>query len=217
MKGKFKNRFKTIGNDKGFTLVEMAIVLVIIGIIIGAVAKGGDLVRSAEQKRIYTKFLSEWRLGYLAFYDRTGRILGDTYDDVDGGTGQDGQADTAKGAEGAPTDDGRTALGTSGVTDFLGLSDVGLDTPSTNTSKAWQYKYVNSSGEANLLNIAFEWSGTYNYMMIDNIPNELGMAIDTMIDGEADGTSGNFLGPGGTAWGTVPSDTNTDARWLMKF
>jgi len=34
-------------NEKGFTLIEMAIVLVIIGIIIGAVLKGQDMV--AEQ------------------------------------------------------------------------------------------------------------------------------------------------------------------------
>ena len=40
-------------NNKGFTLIEMAIVLIIIGIIIGAVVKGKDLVRSAEQKRLY--------------------------------------------------------------------------------------------------------------------------------------------------------------------
>ena len=37
-----------IGNNKRFTMIEMAIVLIIIGIIIGAVIKGKDLVRSGE-------------------------------------------------------------------------------------------------------------------------------------------------------------------------
>ena len=34
------NRKKLLGGNKGFTLIEMAIVLIIIGIIIGAVVKG---------------------------------------------------------------------------------------------------------------------------------------------------------------------------------
>ncbi|MEJ2039835.1 MAG: prepilin-type N-terminal cleavage/methylation domain-containing protein, partial [Desulfosarcinaceae bacterium] len=64
-----RKAMKRTGDNKGFTLVEMALVLIIIGIIIGAVVKGKDLVRSAEQKRIYAKFLNEWRLAYLNFYD----------------------------------------------------------------------------------------------------------------------------------------------------
>jgi len=36
----------------------MAIVL----IIIGAVVKGKDLVRGAEQKKIYTKYINSWRI-----------------------------------------------------------------------------------------------------------------------------------------------------------
>ena len=43
----------TIRNSKGFTLVELAIVLVIIGIILGAVLKGQELVNSAKAKRAY--------------------------------------------------------------------------------------------------------------------------------------------------------------------
>lgn len=39
-------------NKKGFTLIELAIVLVIIGIILGAVLKGQDLINNAKAKRI---------------------------------------------------------------------------------------------------------------------------------------------------------------------
>ena len=42
-------------NEKGFTLVELAIVLVIIGIILGAVLKGQELINSAKIKRVYNQ------------------------------------------------------------------------------------------------------------------------------------------------------------------
>jgi hypothetical protein len=201
----------------------MALVLIIIGIIIGAVVKGKDLITSAEQKRIYSKFLNEWQLLYLNFYDRTGKILGDTWNQAGGAIGQDGQADTAAGTNGAtPTNAGRTELITSGSpASYLGLSQVGLTTPVTNIpANAWQYKYVDSQGNAHLLDIAFEWSGTYNYMMINNMPAELGMAIDTMIDGQADGTVGDFIyftGGAPTAWPATPTTDCNDVRWRMKF
>jgi len=56
------NREKILGGNKGFTLIEMAIVLIIIGIIIGAVVKGKDIIKSAEQKKLYTKYVRTWQL-----------------------------------------------------------------------------------------------------------------------------------------------------------
>ncbi len=44
---------RTLRNAKGFTLVELAIVLVIIGIILGAVLKGQELINNAKMKRAY--------------------------------------------------------------------------------------------------------------------------------------------------------------------
>ena len=107
MMQRIRNAMEKLKEEKGFTLVEMALVLIIIGIIIGAIVKGKDLVRGAEQKRIYSKFLNGWRLAYLNFYDRTGKILGDQHDGT--AEGQDGQADTEDNG-GGPDDDGRGEL-----------------------------------------------------------------------------------------------------------
>jgi prepilin-type N-terminal cleavage/methylation domain-containing protein len=195
--------------NKGFTLIEMAIVLIIIGIIIGAVVKGKDIIRGAEQKKIYTKFFSEWRIAYLNFYDRTGKILGDTNDD--------GQADGIACA--------LLLSGGAGPPAYYGILPVGLEVPTTNGTDACTYNYTDSGGNIRNLVVSFFYEGTggavgtYNYMQILTIPNELAIAIDRMVDGEADGTAGDFLkliGGAGNDWGTVPTNTTT-ARWKMRF
>ncbi len=70
MKISYLNTLKRSNNLKGFTLIEIAIVLILIGIIIGAVIKGKDLMRSGEQKKIYTKYINAWRMSYASFYGR---------------------------------------------------------------------------------------------------------------------------------------------------
>ena len=61
----------------GFTLVEMSIVLVIIGLIVSAVSIGMNLHRSAEYQRIKQKFIDGWVIAYNEYYNRTGTVVGD--------------------------------------------------------------------------------------------------------------------------------------------
>lgn len=61
--------------NKGFTLVEMAIVLVIIGIILGAVVKGNDLITSAKQKSVM-QIPTKWEIPIWNYYDKKGKFPG---------------------------------------------------------------------------------------------------------------------------------------------
>ncbi|MQM36501.1 hypothetical protein KBTX_00486 [wastewater metagenome] len=61
----------------GFTLVEMAIVLAVIGLILGAIAIAEDVQRNAEYTKIANKFLYQWKEAYDQYYQRTGVVLGD--------------------------------------------------------------------------------------------------------------------------------------------
>ena len=63
-------------NKKGFTLVEIAIVLVIIGLLIGGILKGQQLIKQAKIKRL-VKMSDEIRAAWNAFYDKYNMIPGD--------------------------------------------------------------------------------------------------------------------------------------------
>jgi prepilin-type N-terminal cleavage/methylation domain-containing protein len=60
----------------GFTLVEIAIVMVIIGLLIGGVLKGQAMVQNAKVKRV-VKQADEVRAAVMAFYDKYGVYPGD--------------------------------------------------------------------------------------------------------------------------------------------
>ena len=62
---------------RGFMLVELALVLAVIGLIIGAVSIGKDVQRNAEYTKIANKFLDQWKMAYDQYYQRTGTVLGD--------------------------------------------------------------------------------------------------------------------------------------------
>lgn len=61
----------------GFTLVELALVLAVVGLIIGAVAIGKDVQRNAEYQKAINKFAFQWKMAYDQYYQRTGGVLGD--------------------------------------------------------------------------------------------------------------------------------------------
>ena len=63
--------------QQGFTLVELAVVLAVIGLIIGAVAIGKDVQRNAEYTKVKNKFIDQWEQAYNEYYQRTGVVLGD--------------------------------------------------------------------------------------------------------------------------------------------
>lgn len=65
-----------VRDQKGFTLVELAIVLVVIGLILGAVLKGQELINNAKMKRAYNAY-REVLAGVYTYYDKYGKYPGD--------------------------------------------------------------------------------------------------------------------------------------------
>jgi len=170
---------------KGFTLVELSIVLIIIGLIIGGVLKGTDLINSAKQKKVYNTWVKGWQVAINQYQDRTGQILSDGL--LNGGAGAANGTFDNRNLNNAAQ---RAAIETR-------LRAIGLDIPVTNiTANSGSYnvegKYVNSNAIMLLSNMAVN-TRLRNIIQIQAMPTDVALAIDTMIDGAADSGQGNCV------------------------
>ncbi len=74
---KHKKAFDLLENSEpGFTLIELSIVLVIIGLVIGGVLVGQHLIKSSQTVKIM-RDVSRFRQAYNAFFDKYNCIPGD--------------------------------------------------------------------------------------------------------------------------------------------
>ena len=109
-----------LSKGAGFTLIELAIVLVIIGIIIGAILKGGDLIEGARHKRLASE-CRKWESLTWEFMDRKGYFPGDS--GKDGTIGENPKDDlTTKGRFLDPPDTNSVTMG--GYTFYLWLGNT---------------------------------------------------------------------------------------------
>jgi prepilin-type N-terminal cleavage/methylation domain-containing protein len=67
---------RRIVNRQGFTLVELALVLVIVGLLITGVLKGEALIENARMKRLVSE-KDAMSAAYFTFFDRYGQYPGD--------------------------------------------------------------------------------------------------------------------------------------------
>ena len=70
-------KIRNVKNSQaGFTLVEIAIVMVIIGLLIGGILKAQGMIQNAKVKRV-VKQADELRAAVMGFYDKYGVYPGD--------------------------------------------------------------------------------------------------------------------------------------------
>ncbi len=203
-------------NEKGFTLIEIAIVLVIIGLIIGAAVKGKDLIQSGKQKKFYTTTLKSWELAIINYYDRTGLVLGDGT--ANGGTNAstDGRFDNVTG----------NTFGAANGIDAK-LKAVGLTVPESNTSNSGETTYKGQFSGSRTVRLALYYLYSHtdarssNAIYITQLPTDLAIALDTMVDGQIDPRAGTFrrypdnAAPNDGTWPDASSTAVVNAQYIL--
>lgn len=174
--------------QRGFSMLELSIALVVIGLIVGAIAIGRDLQRNASYQRISSSFVQGWLMAYDAYVTGTGIVPGDSAT--------------------APT--GRVNGNTSELCGNAMLNvfqAAGIRLPQGRAEGlADRYAYLDSNGNPQEVQVCFQnvnWAepgaavGTYvsrprNVMVLRQMTPALASLLDAQIDGNADARFGRL-------------------------
>lgn len=182
------SRYSRRGEAGGFTLVELAVVLVVLAVIGGIVVTAVGARQSADYARIKQKFVDQWARAYNEFYQRAGVVIGDdptaptfavnaaadaavaaeflavTNNDYSGVTPPPRlcQSDTRNESHNEPYEDAEAAGGratAASVNLHNLLDDLGIRMPKGRAEgREDRYAYLDRAGNAHELQICFQWN-----------------------------------------------------------
>jgi len=199
----------------GFTLVEMAVVLVIIGVILGAVMIGRDVQRNAEYTRIKQKYVDQWVVAYNTYSQRLGGPIADNQSAprlMVNGFNFAGNGDTLSGGDMSSVSEpdaicrnnagpGMTRSLQTGadfnLRDLMRKAGITLP-PGRGEGLEDRYAYLDTNGNPQEIQVCFQWnrpgtaSGSGNVMVMTGLTPDLARALDQAIDGKPDAQNGAF-------------------------
>lgn len=175
---------RKMNNNSGFTLVEIAIVMVIIGLLVGGILKGQAMIDNAKVKRV-TEDMEGLRAATFAFLDRYGMLPGDeNAASIPPGDGNDGNNN-----------------GLLQETDGWEIEDLRLAGLLSGTGTA-----LPTHGFGGTLRVDFiaipAGSGGRNQIVATNLPAEVAAEIDLKFDDGVQ-TTGDIRGSAAYTAGTT--------------
>jgi len=205
-------------HQKGFTLVEIAIVLVIIGLLMGGVLKGQELINSAKVKSLANDFRTTPVFIY-GYQDKFKRLPGD---DPNASTRFGSNGKNATGPASHVLGNGiiegswnSTTIEDENVLFWQHVRLAGLAAGSTDFTSAATAS-LPANAEGGMVGIQMTtpikgMSGTY-YVCSSGINNKLAQQLDTMLD-DGSGDKGTLRAQSGsTTDATKDGETYTDGK-----
>lgn len=205
---------------RGFTLVELSVVLVIIAVVVGAVTSGSDLLRHASGQRIFAEFVTGWRNAFSTYTTQAKVVPGDN---------PISPTNRVRGLSGS---DELCNDGTDATLTNMMLSQSIQPPDGRGVGEEDRYVYADSNGSPHELRVCFTtvpWavsgktSGAFvlanrHVMKLTGLTTELAMQLDALIDSRQDARFGRFrqssfadsLSVTGVAWPLPKSGAGED-------
>ena len=177
--------------DAGFTLIEIAIVLVVVGLLVGAVLTGQELIASARVRNLADSNAGI-QSAYFAFVDRYRRIPGDWNASeagdalgvaVSGGGNDNGRIDNGSGSEWVEPNAVWEQLAKAGLLQGEFEGDAVAPTPTNQRAPLNPFNRVMVLGRTDdYLHAAGTAPVRLNLVLGRGIPVELARELDVKID-----------------------------------
>lgn len=188
---------------RGFSLVELAVVLAVIGLILGAVAVGRDIQRGAAYQRLSTEFVQGWLSAYDAHWTATGRAPRDNPSAPTGAV--NATMATASGNGTLLCDNPTSPAAADSLLNVMLAAGVRLPQGRAEGANN-RYVYLDSNGNPQELRLCFQnvmWAepgasvGSYvslprNVMVLQGLTPSLARLLDAQIDTQADARFGRM-------------------------
>ncbi|MCK7593796.1 prepilin-type N-terminal cleavage/methylation domain-containing protein [Pseudomarimonas salicorniae] len=190
--------------QRGFSLLELSVVLVVIAVIIGAVSVGGDIQRNANYQRVASQHVQAWAVVFDTYASANNLVLGDS------ATAPTGKVN---GADNTPLCGAnlRSAVQAAGIRLPPGRAEGSEDLA----------VYLDASGTPQEVQVCFssvDWhepgatSGTYvvrkrNVMTLSRLSPALARLLDAYFDNHPDASFGRFREQSRAAQTTPTSST----------
>ena len=177
---------------KGFSLIEIGIVMIVIGILIAAVMKGKDVIKSAEIKQHNQTFLNKWVSVATTHFDKLGYNM----------TGSSSSGSMGV-ANGSADNNVSTVYGCNDLVDFAKKAGINLSSViATNTGSPCRKTISGEfSGDVNVavgfdnfkITSTEENASRRNFVLFFNVPGDITLAFDRLIDSQADTQAGKVV------------------------